>query len=200
MKVFRTLLIILLLGLPTMGWAQERVPVTFYLVDGSELNGYVTPFARNAKTFTYSTEPDGKLERMKLAQVHRMVTFFGEMKLVYEVVNVLNPVSDQVKDRLILRLLEEGYMNLYHFQYELHEYYLKPKPEAKGVYAVAYAELGSSKLADKGQKTWNKRFQKNAAKYFIDHPEISQEFAAGTIDTKKIKALVIRYNQFKAAQ
>lgn len=200
MKLLQYLILTLFLGLPALSWAQDRVPVTFYLVDGSELKGYVTPFPKNAKSFTYSTEPEGKLQRMKLEQVHRMVTFFGDMKLVYEVVMVLNPANDLVKERLILRVLEEGYMNLYHFQFELHEYYLKPNPEAKGVYAVAYAELGSSKLADKGQKTWNQRFQKNAAKYFSDHPEILKEFEAGTIDTKGIKQLVIRYNEFKAAQ
>lgn len=180
--------------------AQERVAVIFQLVDGSELSGYVTPIIMGAKTFTYSNEPKGQLNKMKLEKVNRMVSTDGEKEYVYEVVHILNPKNDKSTGLFVLRIVVEGHMNLYHFQGysgSFHEFFIKPNPEAKGVYSAANADFGTSKIAKKSQEIWNKRFKKSGAKFFLDHPEITQDINEGKIDTKRMDELVIRYNKSK---
>jgi hypothetical protein len=192
------LVLMCLLLFSTAVAAQNRIPVTFELKDGSEVQGHVQPFIMGVKSFSYSDTPNGKLNRMKLDKVHRMITTDGDKTFTYEVVNVLNPKNNKIQGVYVLNIIVEGYMTLYHFKNTtFHELYIKPSPDVKGVYLAAMIEYGTSKLDKRNQAYFNRDFNKKWGIYFKDHPEISEEFAAGTIDTKQIDELVIRYNKFK---
>ncbi|MDP2187241.1 MAG: hypothetical protein Q8J69_01030 [Sphingobacteriaceae bacterium] len=189
----------LLFSIP--GWAQNRVPVLFQLTDGSELSGYLKPFYHGAKTFEYSDEPKGQLNKMKLELVKRMITTEEGRTYVYEVVHLLNSKTDKKENTLLLQLMVEGHMNLYYYNGEFPCYYIKPNPEAKGAYFATLTYLpNTTKRYPKQEIRINKSFTKNTTAFFQDHPEISKEFAEGKADFLKIHDLVRRYNTYKAGQ
>jgi hypothetical protein len=198
MKACRTLLIVLLLGLPAMGWAQDRVPVTFYLVDGSELEGYVKPIAVGANSLSYSIEPKGKLKRMQLKHVYRLVTSDNYGKNVYEVVNVLKRRSNRSKGYLILIVLVDGYMKLYTFENQtgFKEYFIKKSPDAAGAYRAGNAYFSSqpSQMPTNSQRMVDKKFHKTGAWFFEDNPQIVKEINEKQVGTQRMVELVIRYN------
>jgi hypothetical protein len=77
------LALVCLLLFSTAVAAQNRIPVTFELKDGSEVQGHVQPFIMGVKSFTYSDTPKGKLNRMKLDKLNRMITTDGDKTFTY---------------------------------------------------------------------------------------------------------------------
>jgi hypothetical protein len=200
MKHLSYVLFSILCLLPMLGSAQDRVPVTFLLVDGSELEGYVNPIILGAKSFTYSMEPKGVALTMKLEKVKRMLTTDGEKTFIYDVVPFLNSKNDKVIELLVLQLLVDGHMSLYYVETDFHDFYLKTSPNAPGVYFATSVDLGTSFMAKKNHAAWNKYFKRKGAQFFSDCPEIVADIEAGKIDGKDMVKLVERYNEFKAAQ
>jgi hypothetical protein len=200
MNYIKTLCFSLLLAFPMFVTAQDRTPVTFILVDGSEIEGYVSTILRGAKSFNYSLEPKGQLISMRLEKVKRMITTNGEKNYVYDVIPFLNSKNNKQIELMVLLLLVDGHMRLYHNESDMHYFYLKTHPEAQGVYCVASAVFGTGAMAKKQQQILNKDFKKNGAKFFSDCPEIVEDIEAGNIDTKDMVKLVERYNTYKAGQ
>jgi hypothetical protein len=197
MKASKTLLIVLLLGLSTMGWAQERVPVILYLTDGSELEGYVKPIVVGANSLTFSADPRGKFQRMRLKNVYRIKTSNGSTDLTYEVVNLRKRFLNRSLGLHVLFLEEDCFMKLYCFEHSSihYEYFIKKSPDAQDAYKVGDAYFYND--ANMSQKVFDKQFRRRGAWFFADHPEIVREIKNKQVSTQRLEALVKRYNQDK---
>lgn len=201
MKLLQYLLLTLFLGLPVMGWAQERVPATIHLVDGSEVQGYIKPFVMGSNSLTYSTEPSGELRRMKLKRIYRIVTNNGTKDFVYEVVTIRKRLFNKNKGLYVLYLEVDGYMKLYSYNHmpAVLEYFIKKSPDARGTYTVGFAESYDKADGTKtvSQKLYDRQFRKRGAWFFTDHPEIVQEIKNKQVGSQHLRELVTRYNQAK---
>ncbi|MDP2187242.1 MAG: hypothetical protein Q8J69_01035 [Sphingobacteriaceae bacterium] len=200
MNASKTLLIVLLLCLSTMGWAQERVPVILYLTDGSELEGYVKPIVVGANSLTFSADPRGKLQRMRLKNVYRIKTSNGSTDFTYEVVNLRKRFMNRSLGLHVLFLEEAGFMTLYSFEHSRihYEYFIKKSPDAQDAYKVGDAFFyNDGNGTNMSQKVFDKQFRKRGPWFFEDHPEIRKEITDKQVGTQRLRELVIRYNKDK---
>lgn len=195
---------LLLLGFLLIGSAasaQYETPITFYLEDGSEVNGFFSFFYYESKYIYYSDAPNGEPQKMEVKKIKHMVTSVGESQFRYDRVDVMHDKKDKVVATMMMQALIDGYMTLYYYNGDIASYYLKPSPNAKGVYYATFTyKPNTTKRYPKQEKFVNKNFTKNAAAFFQDHPEISKEFAEGKADFMKMGEMVTRYNEFKGAQ
>jgi hypothetical protein len=192
------LLLLAFLWISSAAAAQTRIPVVFYLKDGSEMSGYLKPFYHGAKKFEYSDGPEGKLQKMELNRLHRMLTTEGEHKFLYELVDLLDNKTHKKTNTLMLQVMVTGYMTLYYYNGEVGQQFIKPSPDAPGAYLATNTYGFTPYKSEKTNKKINDRLIKNVQTFFQDHPEISQEFAEGKADFTKVVTLVKRYNEFKA--
>lgn len=194
---------LLLLGfllISSAALAQFQTPITFYLEDGSEVNGFFNFFYYESKYIHYSDSPKGKPQKMETKKLKSMITSDGENQFRYDRVDIIHNKKDKKIATKMLQVLIDGYMTLYYYNGEHSSYYLKPSPDAKGVFYASYCYRPDMERNPKLEVFLNKRFTTNAAVFFQDHPEISKEFAEGQADFMKIGETVTRYNEYKAAQ
>lgn len=197
----KNLLLLAFLLISSAASAQFETPITFHLVDGSEVNGFFNFFYYESKYIYYSDQPKGEPQKMEIKNLKSMITSEGENQFRYDRVDIMHSKKDKVEATMMLQILIEGHMSLYFYNGEFASYYIKPSPDAKGVYYASFSyKPNAKKRYPKQEKIVNKAFAKNAAAFFQDHPEISKEFAEGKADFMKIGEMVTRYNEFKAAK
>lgn len=207
MKHLQSLLFAILLSLPALGQdqAQQRHPgqaVTLFMVDGSEIDGYVAPIIMGSRTFWFSTEPNGDHKRMRVDKVHRLRITDGTHTAFYEVVKLRKRPTNRRLGWYVLSLEVDGYMKLYGYYDQLGQvtdYFIKKSPTARGAYAVgrAFTDPEPNKFEVLIQKSFDKKFRRTGAWFFADHPEIVQQIKDRQVSTLGLAELVHRYNQDK---